>query len=194
MKTLSQTELSNLTAELLSSAVPSVDETVPGINKLKQPVSKKLSRLNNLRQSYHTDISKPHYDRQLLEILDGLQCPVLLLPRLTTNGNQEKVGFFTDILFTSKETVSTLTKVLKSDHSNIIVFNIAESSLPDMDAGYASRLFRDTFSGMGDKIQLVNINKAITTEALERILDQHQITMVAALQKRKDILYRLASL
>lgn len=140
-------------------------------------------------------LDRPVYNQNILRLLDDLQCPVLLLPRAKNDGTIQRIGFLTDLLFTSRATLALLVKLAKSFNASVTIFNIPEPVLPEMDPGYAKRYF--TEQGLskvnGQVINLVNIKKTTSTETIETIFDHHHITMAAATQKRKDLLYRLVS-
>jgi hypothetical protein len=142
-----------------------------------------------------THSESPVYNSNFLKLLDDLQCPVLLLPRVKKERSIKRIGFFTDILFTGTATLALLMKTAKSLHAKITVFNIPEPALPEMDPGYAERYFAE--QGMskidGSEIKLVNLKKVSETEAIEDILEKYEIDLVAATQRRKDLLYRLVS-
>lgn len=140
-------------------------------------------------------LDQPLYNQNILRLLDDLQCPVLLLPRIKNENSIQRIGFLTDLLFTGRATLAILVKIAKSIQANITLFNIPEPAMPEMDPGYAKRYFNDQGLSVVNElpIKLVNIKKSTSTETMEAMFDQHQITMAAAAQKRKDLLYRLVS-
>lgn len=137
----------------------------------------------------------PVYHKNILKLLDDLQCPVLLLPRVTSERFDQRIGFFTDILFTGRSTIALLVKIAKSFQATVTIFNIPEPVLPQMDPEYAEKYFRE--QGMskvnGLRIDLVNLKKGTTIKAIETMLDQYHITIVASMHQRKDLLYKLVS-
>jgi 2-keto-3-deoxy-L-rhamnonate aldolase RhmA len=62
-----------------------------------------------------------------------------------------------------------------------------------MDDDYAHSFFLN--KGMskvnGQELNLVNIEKSIALKNLESILDNHDIDLIAAMNGRKDLLYKL---
>ncbi|HEY0669063.1 MAG TPA: hypothetical protein VGD22_12840 [Sphingobacteriaceae bacterium] len=138
---------------------------------------------------------KPVYHKNILKLLDDLQCPVVLLPLVTNERSDQRIGFFTDILFTGTSTIALLVKIAKSFQATITIFNLPEPSLPQMDPEYAERYFNA--QGMskvnGFTINLVNLKKGTTLKKIESTLCQHNITIVASMQQRKDLLYKLVS-
>lgn len=138
---------------------------------------------------------KPVYHKNILKLLDDLQCPVVLLPLVTNERSDQRIGFLTDILFTGTSTIALLVKIAKSFQATITIFNLPEPSLPQMDPEYAERYFNA--QGMskvnGATINLVNLKKGTTVKKIESTLCQHNITIVASMQQRKDLLYKLVS-
>lgn len=78
-------------------------------------------------------LDQPIYNQNILKLLDDLQCPVLLLPRIKNETSFQRIGFLTDILFTGRATVALLVKIAKSLQASITLFNIPEGALPEMD-------------------------------------------------------------
>lgn len=138
---------------------------------------------------------QPIYNQSILKLMDDLQCPVLLLPRIKNETSVQRIGFLTDILFTGQATMMLLVKIAKSLQASITLFNIPESALPEMDPGYAKKHFAEQGLSEVDglTIKLVNVRKKTSTETIEAIFDQHHITLAAATRQRKDLLFRLVS-
>jgi succinate dehydrogenase flavin-adding protein (antitoxin of CptAB toxin-antitoxin module) len=86
-----------------------------------------------------------------------------------------------------------IVKIAKSFQAGLTLFNFAEPSIPEMDDDYAQSFFMN--KGMskvnGLDLKLVNIEKATAFDNLESILDQHDIDLIAAMNGRKDLLYKL---
>jgi hypothetical protein len=135
----------------------------------------------------------PVYNQRILKLLDDLECPLLLLPRIQSGNIIQKIGFFTDIRFTGIATIAMIVKIAKSFQAGLTLFNFAEPSIPEMDDDYAQSFFMN--KGMskvnGLDLKLVNIEKATAFDNLESILDQHDIDLIAAMNGRKDLLYKL---
>lgn len=135
----------------------------------------------------------PVYNQKILRLLDDLDCPLLLLPRIKSGNIIQKIGFFTDIRFTGIATIAMIVKIAKSFQSGLTLFNFAEPEIPEMDHDYAHSFFLN--KGMsnvnGQELNLVNIDKSIALKNLESILDYHNIDLIAAMNGRKDLLYKL---
>jgi hypothetical protein len=135
----------------------------------------------------------PVYNKKILKLLDDLECPVLLLPRIKSGNSIKKIGFFTDIRFTGIPTIATIVKIAKSFQAGLTLFNFAESAIPEMDPDFANFFFLK--KGMskvnGMEVDLVNIEKDIAYKNLEFILDNQNIDMIATMNTRKDLLYKL---
>lgn len=163
-----------------------------------EPENSALIRLLSpslLSQKEIGTLDQPLYNENILKLLDDLQCPVLLLPRIKKETSTQRIAFLADVLFTSKATLASLTRIARSLRANITLFNIAEPALPEMDPGYAKKHF--TEQGLsevnGVKVKLLNVRKRTNDEALEEIFNQHRITLIAATRQRKDLLYKLVS-
>lgn len=132
------------------------------------------------------------YNRHILKLLDDLNCPLLLLPRLKSGNSIHKIAFFSDIRFTGIATMIMIVKIAKSFQAGLTLFNFADPAIPEMDDEFAKNLFRK--NGMsninGLELGLVNINKSISIPKLQSILDHHEIDLIAALNSRKDLLYQ----
>lgn len=135
----------------------------------------------------------PSYNQRILRLLDDLDCPLLLLPRIKSDSIIQKIGFFTDIRFTGIATIAMIVKIAKSFQAGLTLFNFAEPAIPEMDDDYARAFFFN--KGMsnvnGLELKLVNIEKSIAINHLESILDHHEIDLIAAMNGRKDLLYKL---
>ena len=135
----------------------------------------------------------PVYNQKILKLLDDLECPVLLLPRIKSGNVIKQIGFFTDIRFTGIPTIATIVKIAKSFQAGLTLFNFAEPAIPEMDPDFANSFFLK--KGMskvnGMEVDLVNIEKAIAYKNLESILDNRNIDMIATMNGRKDLLYKL---
>lgn len=135
----------------------------------------------------------PVYNQKILRLLDDLDCPLLLLPRIKSGNIIHKIGFFTDIRFTGIATIAMIVKIAKSFQAGLTLFNFAEPAIPEMDHDYALSFFLN--KGMsnvnGQELNLVNIDKSIAIKNLESILDNHNIDLIAAMNGRKDLLYKL---
>lgn len=135
----------------------------------------------------------PVYNQKILRLLDDLDCPLLLLPRIKSGKIIHKIGFFTDIRFTGIATIAMIVKIAKSFQAGLTLFNFAEPAIPEMDHDYALSFFLN--KGMsnvnGQELNLVNIDKSIALKNLESILDNHNIDLIAAMNGRKDLLYKL---
>jgi hypothetical protein len=135
----------------------------------------------------------PVYNQKILRLLDDLDCPLLLLPRIKSGNIIQKIGFFTDIRFTGIATIAMIVKIAKSFQAGLTLFNFAEPAIPEMDDDYAHSFFLN--KGMskvnGQELNLVNIEKSIALKNLESILDNHDIDLIAAMNGRKDLLYKL---
>ena len=86
-----------------------------------------------------------------------------------------------------------IVKIAKSFQAGLTLFNFAEPAIPEMDHDYALSFFLN--KGMsnvnGQELNLVNIDKSIAIKNLESILDNHNIDLIAAMNGRKDLLYKL---
>lgn len=132
------------------------------------------------------------YNRRILKLLDDLNCPLLLLPRLKSGNSIHKIAFFADIRFTGLATMSMIVKIAKSFQAGLTLFNFADPAIPEMDDEYANNFFIK--NGMSDvngfELRLVNIAKSISIHKLQSILDHHEIDLIAAMNSRKDLLYQ----
>jgi hypothetical protein len=146
-----------------------------------------------LDEDKEKQVKVPVYNQRILKLLDDLECPLLLLPRIQSGNIIQKIGFFTDIRFTGVATIAMIVKIAKSFQAGLTLFNFAEPSIPEMDDDYAQSFFMN--KGMskvnGLDLKLVNIEKATAFDNLESILDQHDIDLIAAMNGRKDLLYKL---
>lgn len=166
----------------------------PKSEKVKIPT---ISVLNFDEYALNEDKDKqakvPFYNQKILKLLDDLECPLLLLPRIQSGNIIQKIGFFTDIRFTGIATIAMIVKIAKSFQAGLTLFNFAEPAIPEMDDDYAQSFFMN--KGMskvnGLDLKLVNIEKATAFDNLESILDQHDIDLIAAMNGRKDLLYKL---
>jgi hypothetical protein len=135
----------------------------------------------------------PVYNQKILKLLDDLECPVLLLPRIKSGNIIKQIGFFTDIRFTGIPTIAMIVKIAKSFQAGLTLFNFAEPAIPEMDPDFANSFFLK--SGMsnvnGMEVELVNVEKAIAYKNLESVLDHRNIDMIATMNGRKDLLYQL---
>ncbi|SDM64380.1 hypothetical protein SAMN05421813_11825 [Daejeonella rubra] len=135
----------------------------------------------------------PVYNQKILKLLDDLECPVLLLPRLKSGNSIKQIGFFTDIRFTGISTIAMIVKIAKSFQAGLTLFNFAEPAIPEMDQDYANNFFlkKGMFKVNGMEVELVNVEKAIAYKNLESILDNRNIDMIATMNGRKELLYKL---
>lgn len=135
----------------------------------------------------------PVYNLKILRLLDDLDCPLLLLPRIKSGNIIKKIGFFTDIRFTGIATIALIVKIAKSFQARLTLFNFAEPAIPEMDDEYARRFFltKGLSKVNGLELNLVNIDKTIALPKLESILDFYEIDLIAAMNGRKDLLYKL---
>jgi hypothetical protein len=170
---------------------PEVSGDEPGIGSVISLKSTPIKVPEKEVQPYEP----PVYHKNILKLLDDLQCPVVLLPRVTSEHFDQRIGFFTDILFTGRSTIALLVKIARSFQATVTIFNIPEPVLPAMDPGYAERYFRQQGLSKvnGLRIDLVNLKKGTTIKAIETTLDQYHITIVASMHQRKDLLYKLVS-
>jgi hypothetical protein len=135
----------------------------------------------------------PVYNQKILKLLDDLECPVLLLPRINSGNIIKQIGFFTDIRFTGISTIAMIVKIAKSFQAGLTLFNFADPSIPEMDPDYANSFFlkKGMSNVNGMEVDLVNIEKATAYKNLDSILDNHNIDMIATMNGRKDLLYKL---
>jgi len=135
----------------------------------------------------------PVYNQKILKLLDDLECPVLLLPRIKSGNIIQQIGFFSDIRFTGIPTIAMIVKIAKSFQAGLTLFNLAEPAIPQMDPDFANSFFLK--QGMskvnGMEVSLVNVEKSISLTNLESILDHRKIDMIATMNGRKDLLYKL---
>lgn len=159
------------------------------------PVKRKTSPFNKIRANKDLrTTTKQVYQENILRLLDNLNSPVLLLPRVGEGTFVRQIGFFTDLRFTGNSTLSLIAKIASSYNAGIVLFNISESHLPPMDGAYAEGYFRQ--QGLsevnGIPVKLVNLPKGNTSQ-LESIFTQHDIDMICALPERKNLLYNLVA-
>lgn len=162
--------------------------------KAKTPISGALNFEDYvLNDDKDQRLKTPVYNQKILRLLDDLDCPLLLLPRLKSGNIIQKIAFFTDIRFTGIATIAMIVKIAKSFQAGLTLFNFAEPEIPEMDKDYAHSFFLN--KGMskvnGQELNLVNIDKEIVFKNLESVLDSHNIDLIAAMNGRKDLLYKL---
>lgn len=135
---------------------------------------------------------KATYQENILRLLDELNSPMLMLPRVAGASAVRTIGFFTDLRFTGHATLAQVAKMARSFNASIVIFNIAESHLPQMDPAYAASCFDrqglDQIDGVETK--LVNL-RAGTPSEMEKTFAEHNIGMLTVLRERKNLLYDL---
>lgn len=146
-----------------------------------------------LNEDLENSTKFPVYNQKILKLLDDLECPVLLLPRINSGNIIKQIGFFTDIRFTGISTIAMIVKIAKSFQAGLTLFNFADPAIPEMDPDYANSFFlkKGMSNVNGMEVDLVNIEKAIAYKNLESILDNRNIDMIATMNGRKDLLYKL---
>lgn len=165
------------------------------ISQSVMPVKRKITPINKIRANKDLRATSTHvYQENILRLLDNLNSPVLLLPRVDAGMSVRQVGFFTDLRFTGNSTLSLIAKIASSYDATIVLFNISESHLPAMDAAYAERYFaQHGLSEIGGiPVKLVNLNKGSQNQ-MEDLFVQHDIDMICALPERKNLLYNLVA-
>jgi hypothetical protein len=132
------------------------------------------------------------YQEGILRLLDELNSPVLMLPRVERGSTIHRIGFFTDLRFTGNSTLALVAKMAQSFNASIVLFNISESHLPSMDSSYAESFFKQ--QGLerinGIPVKLVNL-KCGTLSEMEKAFTENSIDMLTALPERKNLLYNL---
>jgi hypothetical protein len=179
---------------LLESAHEKKYKLKPKSDKVKMPIIVVLNFDEYvLNEDKEKQAKVPVYNQRILKLLDDLECPLLLLPRIQSGNIIQKIGFFTDIRFTGIATIAMIVKIAKSFQAGLTLFNFAEPAIPEMDDDYAQSFFMNKGMAMvnGLELKLVNIEKATAFNNLESILDQHDIDLIAAMNGRKDLLYKL---
>jgi hypothetical protein len=163
------------------------------LKRKELPVAELKTEESKFKSDTEQKLKFPVYNQKILKLLDDLDCPVLLLPRIKSDHIIQKIGFFADIRFTGITTLAMIVKIAKSFQAGLTLFNFAEPAMPQMDADFAHSFFLN--KGMakvnGIELNLVNIEKSIALKSLESILDQHDIDLIAASNGRKDLLYKL---
>lgn len=146
-----------------------------------------------LNEDKNCSTKMPVYNQRILRLLDDLDCPLLLLPRIKSENIIKKIGFFTDIRFTGIATMALIVKIAKSFQAGLTLFNFAEPAIPEMDDEYARSFFlsKGLSKVNGLDLKLVNVEKSIATPKLGTILDFYEIDLIAAMNGRKDLLYKL---
>ncbi|HEY0895230.1 MAG TPA: hypothetical protein VGE15_01630 [Sphingobacteriaceae bacterium] len=164
----------------------SIPQPLTALNRTKRTITR-IRANKDLKTA-----SENVYQENILRLLDELNSPILMLPRVEQGRVVHSIGFFTDLRFTGHSTLSMVAKMARSYHASIVIFNVSESHLPPMDAGYAESFFKrqglETIDGVPAK--LVNLTMGTASE-LEKIFTEHQIGMLTALQERKNLLYNL---
>jgi hypothetical protein len=189
-------EAKMLTEQFKEALLGPKHENKQSVNSSKEKFKTPISGLLNFDEYVLDEENQPKiplYNQRILRLLDDLECPLLLLPRIKSGNVIQKVGFFTDIRFTGIATIALIVKIAKSFQAGLTLFNFAEPSIPEMDDDYAQSFFMN--KGMskvnGMELKLVNIEKATEFNNLEAILNRHDIDLVTAMNGRKDLLYKL---
>ncbi len=164
----------------------SISQPLTSLNRKKRTISRIRANKDLKTASDHV------YQENILRLLDALNSPILMLPRVEQDRVVQSIGFFTDLRFTGHSTLSLVARMARSYHAAIVIFNVSESHLPPMDPGYAESLFKrqglETIDGV--PARLVNLTLGTASE-MEKVFAEHQIGMLTALQERKNLLYSL---
>lgn len=151
----------------------------------------RIGRHSGLNQKSHGYSERYEFNIAVLTLLDELGCPLLLLPRSSSEPIRN-IAFLTDIRSTGYHTLAALAKLAKSFGAAITIFNVPESALPKMDPDYAESYFlKNGMECVSDlHIKLVNIPQS-GDDIVKLLLKD--IDMVVAVRGRKSLLYQLAS-
>ncbi|TZF84930.1 hypothetical protein FW774_08150 [Pedobacter sp. BS3] len=149
-----------------------------------------LSALTFLQQK--PQVSGSVYQQNILKLLDALQCPLLLLPRINHKDAIRHIGFLTDIRFTDMNIITLLGKIAGSLNASVTVFNVTENGVAPMEPVYAEKYFGKHILPKLKNISLNLVNTGkVTIDTLRNILTRNGIDMLTAVQRRKDLLYQL---
>ncbi|HEY0899903.1 MAG TPA: hypothetical protein VGD90_11250 [Sphingobacteriaceae bacterium] len=157
------------------------------------PVMRKKKPISRIRANEDLR-TKTEYQANVLRLLDDLNAPLLMLPRVGQGSDIKQIGFFTDLRFTGSATLAAVAKIAQTFKAGIVLFNISESHLPSMEPAYAEKYFKkqELEEINGIPVKLVNLNKPSKAE-LENIFNDYHIDMLTAMQGRKNLLYNLVA-
>jgi hypothetical protein len=132
-------------------------------------------------------------DFRILELLDFLKCPILLMPLFIENKIPRRLGFFTDLRSTDIQSISLLKDITTSLACDLTIINVADKNQPPIDNEYAAALFKK--SGLscieGKKVDLLHLKHKISKKGIEAVLIENKIDLLATVHTKKELLYDL---
>jgi len=159
------------------------------------PVMRKKKPISRIRANEDLK-ARPQvqYQENVLRLLDDLNAPLLMLPRVSQGNEVRQIGFFADVRFTGSATLAAVAKIARTFKASIVLFNIAESHLPPIETAYAEKLFsqQELEEIDGVRVKLVNLQKSSKAE-IESICNEYHIDMLTAMQGRKKLLYNMVA-
>ncbi|WP_295673751.1 hypothetical protein [uncultured Mucilaginibacter sp.] len=124
------------------------------------------------------------------EEINGLNCPVLIMPAKFEVSNFNKIAYVTDLRYCDFGVI----RFLKVFNAALFVTHVSAPGLPDMDERYAQEILAEEVSLKTNylKMFLRNIKSSINIKApINKVLDSLEIKMFAIVNKKHRTFERL---